>query len=58
VVHVATPGFPGVTGVVPQPVFALHATVPVTTCDFTPLRVFRPFTLPFSPLIDAVNVTD
>jgi hypothetical protein len=56
VVHVATPGFPVVTGVVPQPVFALHVTVPLTSWGFPfPFRPLR--TSPFSPLIVAVNVT-
>jgi hypothetical protein len=40
---------------VPQPVFELHATVPVTTFG---LRVVRPFTSPVSLVIVAVNVTD
>jgi hypothetical protein len=56
VVHVATPGLPDATDVVPQPVLLLHATDPVTFSGFAdPLR---PFTCPFSPLIVAVNVTD
>jgi len=56
VVHVATPGVPDVTAVVPQPVFPLHVTVPETFCGFAcPLR---PFTCPYCPLIVAVNVTD
>jgi hypothetical protein len=32
-VHVAVPGFPEVTVVVPQPVSALHDTVPVTSSE-------------------------
>jgi hypothetical protein len=60
VTHVATPGFPVVTAVVPHPVFALHATVPPTSCGFTP-RVTKPrlcgLTSPYSPPIVAVNVT-
>ena len=55
-VHVAVPGLPVVTGVVPQPVFALHVTVPVTSSAFGPFG--RPFNSPYSPLIVAVNVTD
>jgi hypothetical protein len=56
VVHVAVPGLPDVTAVVPQPVFPLHVTVPVTASGF-PLA-FRPlFTSPFCPLLVAVNVT-
>jgi hypothetical protein len=52
VTHVAVPD---VTFVVPQFVFELQLTVPVTSCDFTPfLRVARPY----CPLIVAVNVTD
>ncbi len=54
-VHVAVPGVPDVTVVVPQPVFPLHVTVPVRFCGFAcPLR---PFTCPYCPLIVAVNVT-
>jgi hypothetical protein len=53
-VHVATPGLPGVTVVRPQPVFALHVTVPLTSCRFLPFD----FTNPYSPPIVAVNVTD
>ena len=56
VVHVAVPGLPDVTDVVPQPVFPLHVTVPVTVIGFAPF--FRPRTCPFAPLIVAVNVTD
>jgi len=40
----------------PEPVFALHATVPVTSIGFRVLR--RPLTKLFSALIVAVNVTD
>jgi hypothetical protein len=50
VVHVATPE---VTVVVPQPVFELHATVPLTSCGLT-----RPLSCPYWPLTVAVNVTD
>jgi len=56
VVHVAVPGFPDVTAVVPQPVLLLHVTLPLTFCDFA--CPFRPFTSPYCPLIVAVNVTD
>jgi hypothetical protein len=46
---------PEVTWVVPQPVFELHCTVPVTTCDRTfPLRLIAPYW----PGIVAVNVSD
>jgi hypothetical protein len=54
VVQVATPGLPDVTFVVPQPVFELHATVPVTFGACLP----APFISPYSPLIVAVSVTD
>jgi hypothetical protein len=54
VVHVAVPE---VIEVVPQPVFALHVTVPVTTCGRTALRVLRFFTFPKASLIVAVKVT-
>ena len=49
-----------VTAVVPQPVFALHATVPVTSSGFLPLALapLRPLSRLYSPLIVAVNVTD
>jgi hypothetical protein len=57
VVQVAVAGLPD-TLLELQPVFALHVTVPVTTCCFTPRLVTRPFTSPFSPLMVAVNVTD
>jgi hypothetical protein len=52
VVHVATPGLPDVTVVVPQPVFVLHVTFPVTSFGFA-----CPLTSPYWPLIVAVNVT-
>ena len=61
--HVAVPGLPVVTAVVPQPVFELHATVPLTSwaCPATNPRPrtapLRPFTSPYCPLIVAVNVT-
>ena len=67
-VHVAVPGLPVVTEVVPQPVFVLHVTDPLTSCarpllarpvnarrSIAPLR---PFTSPYWPSIVAVNVTD
>ena len=55
VIHVVVPGVPEVTGVVPQPVFELQVTVPVTTCERTfPLRLIAPYW----PGIVAVNVTD
>jgi hypothetical protein len=57
VVQVATPGLPDVTAVGLHPVFALHVTVPLTTCCFTPFLLVRPLTFPFSPLIVAVKVT-
>jgi hypothetical protein len=57
VVQVATPGLPLVTFVVPQPVFELHATVPLIACCFA-RRLTDPFTCPYSPLMVAVNVTD
>jgi len=49
---------PDVTAVEPHPVFALHVTLPVTICGFFLLALAPLFTLPFSPLIVAVNVTD
>ena len=55
VVQVATPGLPAVTLLVPQPVFELHVTVPVTVCELTPEC---PLISPYCPLIVAVNVTD
>jgi hypothetical protein len=55
VVHVAVPE---VTEVVPQPVFALHVTVPVTTCGRPAVRLLRFFALPNASLIVAVKVTD
>jgi hypothetical protein len=59
-VHVAVPGLPVVTGVVPQPVFVLHVTVPLTSCGFVPFLpdASRFFASPYSPSIVAVNVTD
>ena len=54
VVQVAIPGLPDVTAVVPHPVVALHATLPVTVCGFA----LFPLTWPYSPLMVAVNVTD
>ncbi len=56
--QVAVPGVPDVTAVVPHPVFALHATFPVTRFGFLLLAFAPPRTRPFSPLIVAVNVTD
>jgi hypothetical protein len=56
VVQVAVPGFPDVTDVVPQPVFELHDTDPVTSSEWMP-RDAR-FSNPYSPLMVAVNVTD
>ena len=55
--HVAVPGLPGVTLVVPQAIFALHATVPVIASGL-PLLFLCPLTFPFSPLIVAVHVID
>ena len=56
VVQVAVPVGPDVTVVVPQPVLALHSTLPLTSSGFAPF--LRPFTNPYWPLIVAVNVTD
>ena len=55
VVQVAAPGLPEVTAVIPQPVFALHATEPVTVCGcLEPFaRRARPLTSPYSPLMVA-----
>jgi hypothetical protein len=60
VVQVATPGFPEVTEVAPQPVFALHVTVPLTSSLWTPGFAFfiQPFIKPYCPEMVAVNVTD
>jgi hypothetical protein len=58
VVQVATPGLPEVTVVVPQPVFVLQVTEPVTTCRFAPALRALPLTLPFSPLMVAVKMSD
>jgi hypothetical protein len=58
VMHDAVDGAPGltVTGVVPQPVFALQATVPLTAFEYAPSFTF--LTKPYCPEIVAVNVTD
>ena len=52
--HVATPGVPEVTAVVPHRVSALHVTEPVTASEWMPFL----FISPYSPEIVAVNVTD
>jgi hypothetical protein len=54
VVHVAVPGLPEVTVVVPQPVSELQETVPVTASEWIPFFLISPYW----PLIVAVNVTD
>jgi hypothetical protein len=51
VVQLAVPGVPEVTGVVPQPVFELQVTLPVTVMGLLP------FTCPYWPGIVAVKVT-
>jgi hypothetical protein len=61
VVQVAVPGVPEVTEVVPQPVFALHATEPFTASECAPserIRGLTFFSKPYCPEIVAVNVTD
>jgi hypothetical protein len=59
VVQVAVPGFPEVTEVVPQPVFVLHVTDPLTSSARTPSECTPPFLIkPNCPEIVAVNVTD
>jgi hypothetical protein len=55
VVHVAVPGVPEVTAVVPQPVSVLHVTVPVTASEWMPVDFLIN---PYWPEIVAVKVTD
>ena len=58
VAHVAVPGYPELTLVLPQPVFELQATVPPTRFGFAlPFRWLGLLTSPVSLVIVAVNVT-